>query len=121
MSKNRIHIWTGKSGTEYKYTVLKLNDRYMPEDTDAIIAGEAYNYIYSILDECSDYAVLFVGESDSIERHLKEQATIGVSKWKLKPTHLHVRNNPDSKARRQEQSDISEAYIEDLQFNLAGE
>lgn len=97
MSEPEIHVWTGASGQQYRYTVYMFGTAFGPGAANYILARET---------QPGQYLALYVGQtrdlSASFDRHPAMECLRD-----SRATHVHVKFSvaPDE-VRRAERSDL---------------
>lgn len=96
-----IHLWTGKSGQKYRYTVYMFGTVFGP--------GPA-NYIFARETRPGQYAPIYIGHTADLSEPLDDQLALECIKQR-RVTHIHVRHtDAREELRRAERSDLISAW-----------
>jgi hypothetical protein len=101
MAERPTCIWTGKSGTTYKYFIHPL-----PVNFNAEQCG---NYIYSREIEQGKWLPIYIGEGDLAGRVCEQHHQANSIKRKG-ATHVHAHLNPRHENRIGEEADLLAKY-----------
>ncbi len=96
-----IHVWTGRSGQKYRYTVYMYGTVFGP--------GPA-NYIFARETRPGQFQALYVGQTDDLSEPFDDPLAVECLK-QGRVTHVHVRHavNRDE-VRRAERSDLISVF-----------
>jgi hypothetical protein len=93
----KIIMWPGASGKEYKYWIFPMNTSFNDEPG---------NYIFAKETSPGKWSPIYIGETDSLKDRLSNHEKMPCVN-RYGGTHIHVHtNSSDEKVRRAEESDL---------------
>lgn len=96
-----IHVWTGKSGQKYRYTVYMFGTVFGP--------GPA-NFIYAHENGPGKYVPVYIGHTADLSEPFDDLIALECMK-RERVTHIHVRHSDArEEVRRAERSDLIAAW-----------
>jgi hypothetical protein len=96
-----IHVWTGKSGQKYRYTVYMFGTVFGPGPANFIFAHET---------RPGQYEAVYIGQTGDLSEPFEDQVALQCMKQK-RVTHIHVRHSDArEELRRAERSDLISAW-----------
>lgn len=102
MTDTPMILWSGKSGTEYRYLIFPIGATFKP------VAG---NYIFTRQTENGRFRPIYIGETDNLEKRLTTNHEKMPCINRHGGTHIHVHTSSgDVIARQKEESDIRDKW-----------
>ena len=102
MEDERIIMWSGISGKEYKYWIYPIGMSFNP------VVG---NYIFAKETKPNTWTPIYVGETDNLQRRLtsNHEKTPCVKRYGGTHVHTHTSSDDDT-VRRNEEADIRDKW-----------
>jgi hypothetical protein len=101
MADEKIYIWTGKSGKEYKYWIHPIETPFK---------ADVGNYIFAKETKPNTWAAIYIGETDNLKNRLTPNHEKMPCIKRYGGTHIHAHTGSYTKGIRQaEEADIIEA------------
>lgn len=89
-------IWSGQSGSEYKYWIYKIDTPFND------VSG---NYIFAYESSPHQWKPVYIGQTENLKDRLDDHEKEVCAKRNL-ATHIHTHTNPNKDSRLAEETDL---------------
>ncbi len=96
-----VHVWEGKSGQKYRYSVFMFGTKFGPGPANFVLAHEL---------RAGRFSAVYFGQTDDLSEPFSESVALECIKQN-RVTHVHVKlTNAGEEIRRAERSDLIEQW-----------